>query len=40
MSVEWVKQNQETMPDAIEMPAPTAWPIVLAFGIALLFGDS
>jgi hypothetical protein len=38
MSVEWVKQNQETMPDAIEMPAPTAWPIVLAFGIALLFG--
>jgi hypothetical protein len=28
MSVEWVKQNQETMPDAIEMPAPTAWPIV------------
>jgi hypothetical protein len=37
MSVESVKQNHETMPDAIEMPAPTAWPIVLAFGITLLF---
>jgi hypothetical protein len=37
MSVESVKQNQETMPEAIEMPASTAWPIVLAFGITLLF---
>jgi hypothetical protein len=37
MSVESVKQTHETMPDAIEMPAPTAWPIVLAFGITLLF---
>ena len=37
MSVESVKQNHETMPDEIEMPAPTAWPIVLAFGITLLF---
>ena len=37
MSVESVNQNHETMPDAIEMPAPTAWPIVLAFGITLLF---
>jgi hypothetical protein len=37
MSVESVKQNHGTMPDAIEMPAPTAWPIVLAFGITLLF---
>ena len=23
--------------EMIEMPAPTAWPIVLAFGLALLF---
>jgi hypothetical protein len=37
MSVESVNQNQKTMPSAIEMPAPTAWPIVLAFGITLLF---
>ena len=38
MSVESVKQNQAKTTDAIEMPAPTAWPIVLAFGIALVFG--
>jgi len=38
MSVESVKQNQAKTTDAIEMPAPTAWPILLAFGIALLFG--
>ena len=38
MSVESVKQNQARTTDAIEMPAPTAWPIVLALGIALLFG--
>jgi hypothetical protein len=37
MSVESVNQDRETMPGAIEMPAPTAWPIVLAFGITLLF---
>jgi hypothetical protein len=37
MSVESVSQHQKTMPSAIEMPAPTAWPIVLAFGITLLF---
>ena len=38
MSVESVKQNHAKTTDAIEMPAPTAWPIVLALGIALLFG--
>jgi len=38
MNVESVKQNQAKTTDAIEMPAPTAWPIVLAFGITLLFG--
>src|SRR5215472_18492570 len=24
-------------PDKVEVPAPTAWPIVLAFGLALVF---
>jgi hypothetical protein len=37
MSVESVNEERETTPSAIEMPAPTAWPIVLAFGITLLF---
>jgi hypothetical protein len=30
-------QTPEQLPDVVELPAPTAWPIVLAFGIALLF---
>ena len=25
------------MPGTVELPAPTAWPIVLAFGLTLLF---
>ena len=25
------------IPEKIEMPAPTAWPIVLAFGLTLVF---
>lgn len=29
--------DQKTLPETIEMPGPTAWPIVLAFGITLLF---
>jgi hypothetical protein len=29
-------QNKDQVRDAIEMPAPTYWPMVLAFGIALL----
>jgi hypothetical protein len=28
---------REPAPDAIELPAPTAWPIVLAFGLTLVF---
>ncbi len=30
------EQNKEPVPDAIEMPAPTGWPMVLAFGLTLL----
>ena len=30
-------QEEEPSPQTVELPAPTAWPIVLAFGIALLF---
>jgi hypothetical protein len=37
MAVELVKHNGESAPDSVEMPAPTAWPITLAFGITLLF---
>jgi hypothetical protein len=36
MAVELASQTHEKPPDAIEMPAPTAWPIALAFGITLL----
>jgi hypothetical protein len=37
MAVEVVTQSPERGPDTIQMPAPTAWPIALAFGITLLF---
>jgi hypothetical protein len=37
MAVELVNQTGESAPDTVEMPAPTAWPIALAFGITLLF---
>jgi hypothetical protein len=37
MAVESVSQTRESAPDPIEMPAPTAWPIALAFGVTLLF---
>jgi hypothetical protein len=37
MAVELVTQSSERAPDTIQMPAPTAWPIALAFGITLLF---
>jgi len=30
-------EAHEALPNAVKLPAPTAWPIVLAFGIALLF---
>ena len=37
MAVELTNQPEEIAPDTIETPAPTAWPIALAFGITLLF---
>jgi len=37
MAVESVNQTGESAPDTVEMPAPTAWPIALAFGLTLLF---
>src|SRR5712692_1829641 len=37
MPVEILDQNNERTPNSLEVPAPTPWPIVLAFGITLLF---
>src|SRR5258708_22340893 len=30
-------ETPEAMPGTVKLPAPTAWPIVLAFGVTLLF---
>jgi hypothetical protein len=37
MSLEITEKTNEEAPDVAELPAPTAWPIVLAFGITLVF---
>jgi hypothetical protein len=37
MAFELVNQTGEGTPDTVQMPASTPWPIVLAFGITLLF---
>ena len=37
MAVELLNQSVEDAPHTVEVPASTPWPIVLAFGIALLF---
>jgi hypothetical protein len=37
MAVESSNESGERATDTIKAPAPTAWPIVLAFGITLLF---
>jgi len=37
MAVELVNQSGEGKVDTVQMPASTPWPIVLAFGITLLF---
>src|SRR5258708_5363965 len=39
MAAEVVDQTRENVPDTIEMPAPTGWPIALAFGITRLFAS-
>src|SRR5580704_11194404 len=37
MDVELQNRSREHEPETVEVPASTPWPIVLAFGIALLF---
>ena len=37
MSLEPPAKRLDEAPDTVEMPSPTAWPIVLAFGITLVF---
>ena len=37
MAFELVNQSGEGTADTVEVPASTPWPIVLAFGITLLF---
>jgi hypothetical protein len=37
MAVELLSQNGEGASETVEAPAPTPWPIVLAFGLTLLF---
>jgi hypothetical protein len=37
MTTETVDRKTEDVPNTIEMPGPTAWPIILAFGLTLLF---
>jgi hypothetical protein len=37
MPIELENQTGEGPPDTIKMPAPTAWPIALAFGLTLVF---
>jgi hypothetical protein len=37
MAVELLNQSDEAPADMVELPAPTPWPIVFAFGLALLF---
>jgi hypothetical protein len=37
MAADLVDQSGVGTPGTVEMPAPTAWPIVLAFGVMLLF---
>jgi hypothetical protein len=37
MAVELLNQSDEASPDTVELPAPTPWPIVLAFGLSLVF---
>src|SRR5262245_16853309 len=37
MDIVPIMKTQEGVPDLIEIPAPTSWPIVFAFGVTLLF---
>ena len=37
MAVDLLNRSREGAKDTVEMPAPTAWPIALAFGLTLVF---
>src|SRR6202790_4130655 len=37
MAAELVDQSGVGTPGTVDVPAPTSWPIVLAFGVSLLF---
>ena len=37
MSLEQPPKRRDEAPNAVAMPSPTAWPIILAFGITLVF---
>jgi hypothetical protein len=37
MADEYPGHNEPRVPNAIDLPAPTAWPIVVAFGVTLVF---
>ena len=37
MNLELPVKTEEVAPDNIQLPSPTAWPVVLAFGITLVF---
>src|SRR3974390_3000156 len=37
MSAEIVTETRESTPSAVSLPAPTPWPIVLSFGVTLVF---
>jgi hypothetical protein len=36
MAVDPIVQRRQRVPDALDLPAPTAWPVVVAFGVTLL----
>jgi hypothetical protein len=38
VSVESRLPLKESSPDVVEVPAPTPWPLILSFGVLLLFG--
>jgi hypothetical protein len=37
MTLETPTETRQTIPATMQLPAPTAWPIVLAFGLSLIF---
>ena len=37
MALDGINRNEEAAAGTVELPAPTSWPIVFAFGLTLLF---